>query len=383
MRIRLPFLPTLLFSIQVFVRRIFFLPSSYIVPYLYFNKIYFSSITYFYIFYSIYSLFISTDKVSTIIYSILFILNTLVFNSIKSPKVLVKEKIILFNEILKNILILFSLFSLLLWTLNVDILPNKIFLTIFNPLNGLNINSYIFIIYYFSFTALYLKKEKDLIFGCTLLLLTESRTAYIFFIFLTLQYLEEKEFLPNFNKINFKGFLPVLLITCLITPIFWGTNYFDNIKHNINTSIEFANNIFLSKDEIQSFNYGEEKLSDSQRLCLTINNTSHIFKTFPFGTGIGLKSYQNSLEKNQLGCKSQSTEFDKYDFIRAHNFYISYLAEMGIFFFPLLIFISKNIYKRNSKFIILGLMIAFLGHEYLTSPYTWMVLGLSERRNYA
>ena len=187
--------------------------------------------------------------------------------------------------------------------------------------------------------------------------------------------------MPKFLKIIL-NYLFCILIICLIIPIL-GTTYFDNIKRNVETSIEFANNIFKSKDEITSINLQGDILSDSQRLCLTVNNISHIYKTFPYGTGIGLKSYQNSLEKNQLGCKSQSEEVEKYEFIRAHNFYISYLSEMGIFFFPLLIFISKNIYKRNSKFIIIGLMIAFIGHEYLTSPYTWMVLGLSERRNYA
>ena len=326
-------------------------------------------------------MFISTDRISTVIYSSLFIFNTFVFNSIKSTNKSIKNKIIIFNEILRNILIILSLFSIFLWIFNLDILPNKIFLTIFNPINGLNINSYIFILYYFSFAAIYLKKDKDLILGSSLLLLTESRTGIVFFVFLLLQYLDEKNLLPSFNQINLKIFIPSILVACLITPLFISTTFLDNIKHNINTSFEFANNIFLSKEEISN-SLQTGVLTDSQRLCLTGNNISHIYKTFPFGTGIGLKSYQNSLEKNQLGCKSQREDFGRYEFIRAHNFYISYLAEMGIFFFPLLIFLSKNIYKKNSKFIILGLLIAFLGHEYLTSPYTWMVLGLSERRNY-
>ena len=98
------------------------------------------------------------------------------------------------------------------------------------------------------------------------------------------------------------------------------------------------------------------------------------------GTGIGLKSYQNSLEKNRLGCKAQGSH--KMVYIRAHNFYISYLAEMGIFFFPLIIFLILKLRNRNSGYIILGLLIGFLGHEYLTSPYTWMIIGLSERLNY-
>tara|TARA_Y100000589_G_C27193249_1_gene645660 strand:+ start:3075 stop:4226 length:1152 start_codon:yes stop_codon:yes gene_type:complete len=382
MKIRLPFIATVLFTIQVFIRRILFLPSSYIVPYFYFYRLSFSFITNFYFIYILYSFIISTDRLSTIIYSTLFIFNTFVYNSLSLPSKISKIKIDIFNKILRNILIIFSIFSFILWSLNIDILPNKIYLTLFNPLNGLNINSYIFIIYYFTFAALYLKKSSDFFFGCGLLLLTESRTGLVFLIFLVLQYLDDKELLPNFSQINLKIIIPFLTLLLLITPLLIGTSYLDNIKHNVQTSIDFANNIFIKREQILNNTRSGIAISDGQRLCLTGNNLNHINKTFPIGTGIGLKSYQNSLEKYQLGCRSSSEDFEEYEYTRAHNFYISYLAEMGIFFFPLFFFLAKNIMVQGSRYIIVGLLIAFLGHEYLTSPYTWMVLGLSQRRKY-
>ena len=374
--------PTILFGLQIFQRRLFSIPSSYLVPYIYFFIPKFSYITSFYFTYIIYSFFISTDKISTLIYSTLFIFNTFVYNSIKSPKKNIEVRIRDFNKILKFILIISSLFSISLWILNLNILPNKIYLTTFNPLNALNINSYIFIIYYFTFAALYLNNGKDLFLGGILFLITDSRTALVFLIFIILQILDNKKLLPTLKTINLKVIIPIVISTLLIYPIFLNTKSLDKIKHNFGTSIEFIENILFNRKEIQAiFKTGGVTLQDHQRLCLTINNLTHIEKTFPQGTGIGLKSYTNSLKKYNLGCNAPRHPEGKF-YIRAHNFYISYLAEMGIFFIPLFIFIVSKFRNRNSRYIILGLLIGFIGHEYLTSPYTWMIMGLSERLNY-
>lgn len=381
MKIKLPLLPTILFGLQIFIRRLFFIPSSYIVPYIYFFLPKISNITFFYFVYCFYSFVISTDKISTLIYSILFLLNTFVYNALKDPNKSIEIKIRDFNEILRVILIISSIFSLALWILNLNILPNKIFLTLFNPLNALNINSYIFILYYFSFAALYLKNGKDLFLGGLLLIITESRTGLVLLIFLILQVLDNQKLLPTIKRINLKIIIPIFISTLLITPIFLSTKFLDNIKHNINTTIEFAENILINQKEMQRIiKNNDEILQDHQRLCLTINNLNHIEKTFPKGTGIGLNSYLNSLEKHKLGCENPNYKGKLY--IRAHNFYISYLAEMGIFFIPLILFLILKLRNRNTGYIILGLLIGFFGHEYLTSPYTWMIIGLSERSNY-
>ena len=381
MKIKLSLLPTILFGLQIFVRRLFFIPSSYLVPYIYFFIPKISNITFFYYVYIIYSFIISTDKISTLIYSILFLFNTFVYNALKNPNQSIEIKIRDFNEILRVILIISSIFSIALWILNLNILPNKIFLTLFNPLNALNINSYIFILYYFSFAALYLNNGKDLFLGGLLLIITDSRTGLIFLIFLILQVLDNQNLLPTLKKINLKIIIPIFISTLFVTPIFLSTEFLDNIKHNFNTTIEFAENILINKKEMQRIIKNNDViLQDHQRLCLTINNLNHIEKTFPKGTGIGLNSYLNSLEKNKLGCEAPYYEGELY--IRAHNFYISYLAEMGIFFIPLILFLILKLRNRNSGYIILGLLIGFFGHEYLTSPYTWMIIGLSERFNY-
>jgi len=204
----------------------------------------------------------------------------------------------------------------------------------------------------------------------------------IFVIFVILQILSNENLLPSFKKINLKIFFPLLISISLIYSLTINTNLFNNINKNFRTSFEFANNILLNRDEVsKAIKYGGEVLQDNQRLCLTLTNISHIEATFPQGTGLGLKSYQNSLKKNNLGCKNRS-ENTSAIYIRAHNLYISYLAEMGIFFIPFFIFLISKLRNKNSTFIILGLLVGFLGHEYLTSPYTWMIFGLSERLNY-
>ena len=381
MKIKLPFLPSILFGIQIFVRRLFIIPSSYLIPYIYFLIPKFSNITTFYFIYSLYSFVISTDRFSTFVYSVLFILNTFVYNTFKNPRKTITNRIKEFNQILKIILIIASIFSILLWILNLNILPNRIFITAFNPLNALNMNSYIFIIYYFSFAALYLKNGKDLFLGSLLLIITDSRTGLIFLIFIILQIFDNQKLLPTYKTINLKPIFLIVFSSLLITPILINTSFLDQIKHNFSTSIQFAENIIINQEKIKkSIQNGGEILQDNQRLCLTLNNFSHIEKTFPKGTGIGLKSYQNSLKKYNLGCKGHDNNDILY--IRAHNFYISYFAEMGIFFIPLIIFLILKLRNRNSGYIILGLLIGFLGHEYLTSPYTWMVMGLSERLDY-
>ena len=201
-----------------------------------------------------------------------------------------------------------------------------------------------------------------------------------------MQYLNDKKLLPSVKtktivQINIKIIIPTLLIIFTLTPIYFGTNYLKNISNNIETSYEFAINILGRRNEIKKLARSGAQIQDNQRVCLTFNNIDHISKTFPVGTGIGIKSYINSLKKHNLGCKHHINNDRVY--IRAHNFYISYLAEMGIFFVPLLIFLLKHVFNKGSRFIIIGLLIGFLGHEYLTSPWVWLILGLNERKNHA
>ena len=377
MKVKISYISYIFLSLQIFFKRLFFFPSSYLVPYLFFFKPQLSNISIFYILYSVYSLFISTNFISTLVYSLLFIFNTFVYNAFKDPKILLKIK--RFNLILRKFLIFGTIFSLILLILNLQILPNKIYLTVFNPINALNTNSYIFIVYYFTFAAIILKNGKDIFFGSILLLITESRTGLVFIIFIILQILDNQNLLPNFKRINLKIFLPLVFSFTIIFTLNTGTDFLNNVSQNINSTFEFSKNLGnISTYNPLTLNY----LRDGQRICLTLNNIKHIEKTFPVGTGIGIKSYQNSLKRNDLGCKNNK-KYSKGDtYIRAHNFYISYLAEMGIFFFPLLFFLLSKLRNNKTRFIILGLLVGFIGQEYLTSPFTWLIIGLSENTNY-
>ncbi len=380
MQLKLSYISYIFLSLQIFFKRLFIFPSSYLVPYLFFFKPQLTPISILYILYSFYSLFISTNLISTLVYSSLFIFNTFVYNAIKDPKI--TFKIERFNLLLRKFLIFGTILSLILLIFNLQILPNRIYLKVFNPINSLNINSYIFILYYFTSAAIFLKKSKDIFFGSILLFLSESRTGFIFIIFLILQILDNQNLLPNFKKINLKIFLPLIFSFPIIFTLTIGTDFLNNINQNINSIFEFYRNI---ENISNTSNYSlliQNKVRDGQRVCLTLNNLKHIEKTFPFGTGIGVKSYQNSLKRNDLGCKN-TKKYSKGDFyIRAHNFYISYLAEMGIFFFPLLFFLLSKLRNKKTRFIILGLLVGFIGQEYLTSPFTWLIIGLSEHTNY-
>lgn len=373
---------TFLFFIQIFVKRLFIIPSSYLVPFLYFFRFKFSSITYFYIVYIFYSIFITTDFLSLIIYSILFLTNTFIYNVINNQSSLIWIKLDKFHRLIRYTLIASTILSLLLFLLRINILPNKIYLTHFNPLNGLNMNSYIFILYFYSFLSIVFRKTKDFWYASALFLLSDSRTGFIMFSFSLIQFTINSGFIKKGYKIKKSILFSLFSITLISCFLIIGTSLNNRLINNFQSTLKFVNTDFikfneqnqlLSKAKLIDKSYTE---SNEARVCLTAVNILHIQKTFPFGTGIGLGSSQNSLVKNDLLCSSS-----KKVAIRGHNFYISYLAEMGIFFFPLLTFLVMHLRYKNSTFIILGLLIALIGQEYITMPYTWMILALSKKTN--
>ena len=99
--------------------------------------------------------------------------------------------------------------------------------------------------------------------------------------------------------------------------------------------------------------------------------------TFPFGTGMGLGNYLNYLNM-------YSSDFLNYtDHLgRAHNYYISFLAEAGVFFFGLTYFIFKPLFLNSNiilKSFYFSLLIGIATNEYITSPFFWLLLGLVYR----
>ncbi len=370
-----------LFLIQIFIRRLIFIPSSYLVPYLYFFKYKLSSISVFYICYIVYSIFITSDFKSLIIYSLLFLFNTFVYNNIVNNSNLVWFKLKQFQILIRYSLLSATFLSLLFFLLNINILANNIYLTNFNPFNALNLNAYIYIIYFYAFLSLSLKKVKDFIFALTLLLISDSRTGLIMFGFALIQLIFNYKVVTRKLKIKKSLFIGLTVFTSIVFSLIIITSLDQRFINNLQNSSKFLKTDFKSFNEttqlLKKAKLTEKSSSESSelhRLCITSQNIKHIGKTFPFGTGIGLGSYQNSLEKNNLLCAVAKNEP-----IRAHNFYISYLAEMGIFFFPLLLFFLSHLRFTKSRFIIIGLLLSLLGQEYITMPYIWMILALSNK----
>ena len=100
-----------------------------------------------------------------------------------------------------------------------------------------------------------------------------------------------------------------------------------------------------------------------------------IKNNFWFGTGIGLENYRNAFHKY--------VSFYHHD-SKAHNFYLSYFAELGVFGFILLILILGVLYKKLSKnkthiaFRISFIGIAFMMtmNEYIGLPELWFFYGI-------
>lgn len=364
--------------LQIFFRRLL-VPFAYIpvfiIPFRY-HALKYSNIFYFYIFYGFYSIFITTDIFSSLIYLSLFLLNSAVYSSI------VFSRYDNFLSICSFVfrLLDFSLkaataFSIFLLLLRIDILTNPIYFSIFNPLNSLNMNAYIYIVFLYGFLSLSLSRFSSFFFSVILLLLTDSRTSYVLLFSLCLRgalpYL--KPILQYSVSRRALTFSSILLAFISIFAVFNG--FFYNLSSNLSSVQPFISAVMSglnTSNSSYSFNSTTNISSDSQRVCLTYSSLMLAQRTFPYGTGIGLGSYQNALKSSNLTCDE-----DPDIAIRSHNFYISYFAEMGILFFVLLCFLLFHI--QFSPVVVLGLLISFMGQEYITSPYVWMLLGVARR----
>lgn len=91
-----------------------------------------------------------------------------------------------------------------------------------------------------------------------------------------------------------------------------------------------------------------------------------------FGVGIGLRNYQLALE---------SLNIDFHRLSKAHNFYVSYFAELGMVGFSILLFGFYRLYKivKNNIFcsqayVTCAILLFF--NEYILLPELWYLLGL-------
>ena len=113
------------------------------------------------------------------------------------------------------------------------------------------------------------------------------------------------------------------------------------------------------------------KIDDWRRYYLIIANIDIIKSTFPVGTGMGLSNYLSHFDMQYLAYTGRAA--------RAHNFYISYLGEMGVLFFVFIGIIIYSITKIKDYLLqaaMVGMVIGLATNEYITSPMFWILLGL-------
>lgn len=119
----------------------------------------------------------------------------------------------------------------------------------------------------------------------------------------------------------------------------------------------------------------DRSVGDRNRVLLVHGAIATAREHFWFGTGLGMENYREGLSKaSPLPLTS-----------KAHNFYISYFAELGLFGFVLLLAILQRIYASLAplgtrhrayrvSFIVMALMMTM--NEYILLPELWLVFGI-------
>ena len=237
-----------------------------------------------------------------------------------------------------------------------------------NLFDALNKNSYIFLVVVAIAIALQQDKKFLLILIFVSAIFIYSRTLYVMIICAFLFYI--------FSKIQIKSFIYLLLIFLFFWIVFLNfseNNFlFERITHAfslIDALYEFSQNADLS--------VGKE-IGDKRRFYIIVVNIDLLTTVFPFGTGMGLDNYLSKIDP------SHATYLPVFG--RAHNYYISYFAEMGLIFFLFFtyilykpLFLNSNIYYKSLYF---GMLIGISTNEYVTSPYFWILYALIYRTYY-
>ncbi len=119
----------------------------------------------------------------------------------------------------------------------------------------------------------------------------------------------------------------------------------------------------------------DSSMNDYNRVMLLQGAIATAKDNFWFGTGLGLQNYQKAFHKvSDYGHAS-----------KAHNFYISYFAELGVVGFSLLMLIlylvSRKLYPLSSRhkafkvsFLAMALMMTM--NEYILMPEIWFFYGM-------
>ncbi|MGQ4276463.1 O-antigen ligase family protein [Pseudidiomarina sp. E22-M8] len=197
------------------------------------------------------------------------------------------------------------------------------------------------------------------------LLLMQSRSGLFGFMFVSFIYF----FRIEKRSLSMLTLVFVIALGVLFSPL--GDKISDRVLHTGTT---------LSQTITVGIEDGE---NDHTRYMLMLS-AIEIFKNNPvFGVGVGLPNYRAAFDEH-VGFYDRDS--------KAHNFYLSYLAELGIFGFSLLLLILLSIYRllapMNTKY--RAFRVSFLGmafmmtmNEYILLPELWFFYGMLGGMSYA
>ncbi|NGM87292.1 O-antigen ligase family protein [Parapusillimonas sp. SGNA-6] len=136
-------------------------------------------------------------------------------------------------------------------------------------------------------------------------------------------------------------------------------------------------NMVLRGDQLDQHTMG-----DYARVALLTGAIETAKEHFWFGTGLGLENYREGLRK--------ASNYDRLS--KAHNFYVSYFAELGVVGFSILLAILYLIWRSllplssryrafRVSYIVIAVMMAM--NEYILLPELWFFFGMLAGMSYS
>jgi len=315
----------------------------------------------FFSFYFIFSMFITTDLGSTLLYYCLWISNLLVFLAFKNVT----------EESLKSFSIGYIYF--VIFSLIVGLAYYFAGASHANPYVAWDKNNFSFVVFVAFVLAIFTGKRKAAYFIVILSVFIFSRTLIFMYAVFLLAYI----FRTTSNKVKLLGkiflFFIVIFVVAGLATYLAPDNFL--VKRMAGAFALMVSIFEYFKSGSLQFDSG---IDDWRRYYLMIFNMQIIYNTFPVGTGMGLANYLNYFNIDGISLVGRPA--------RAHSFVISYLAEMGVLFFVFIFLIYLNLTRSKSAIFFaasVGVVAGMLTNEYITAPMIWMLFGLALNRNIA
>ncbi|QDV11311.1 O-Antigen ligase [Rosistilla oblonga] len=162
-----------------------------------------------------------------------------------------------------------------------------------------------------------------------------------------------------------------IVVMCLFVSLLMLTPLAETTRGRFITTVHTISRV-MEHAEVDS------RLADSKRRRLLDQGMDVVRTHFWFGTGVGVECYQGALA--DLGCV---------ELVKPHNFYLSYLGELGIVGFSILIVYLGLLYRQLSagadsgiamlsfRSMFLAAILMFTMNEHVTMPLLWFLWGIA------